>query len=179
MSDTPKLSPEELLKGLFFRVQGVLQSAQEIALTGAGQVRRGVFPHGTGFNGVYGFTVKADVGRPSVTVEPFGNLRTDASGQPVVQEYLEPRTELTEDAGQYLIVAEVPGVAAQDVKLNVAGSLLTFTAERGGRRYRKEVALPADARMDQVLHACLDGLLEIRIAKTTPASQAGTAPPPS
>jgi HSP20 family protein len=165
MSDTPKLSPEDLVKGLFHSMQAVLKAAHDVALTGADQVRRGVFPHGTGVNGVYGVTFKADLGRPSLTIEPFGNLRADASGEPIVDDYTEPRTDFTEEPGQYLIVAEVPGVAAEDVKFEITAQTLTVTAVRGGRKYRKELTLPENAAMGHVLHACHDGLLEIRVAK--------------
>jgi HSP20 family protein len=165
MTDTTNRSPEELFKNLFHNVHGVLQSAGNIALAGADQVRKGVFPHGTGLRGIYGFTVRADLGRPNFRIEPFGNVRPDASGQPVVQDYMEPRTEVTEETEQYLIVSEVPGVAPEDIKLEVNGPTIAFSAERGGRKYRKEVVLPANADTNQVLHACHDGLLEIRIKK--------------
>jgi len=166
MAENSNPTAEELLKNLFHSIQGVLHSAGDIAMAGADQVRKGVFPRGTGLNGVYGVTVRADLGRPSVRVEPFGNVRADASGQPTVAEYSEPRTDITEEPEQYLIVAELPGIAAEDVKLETRGCALTFTGERGGRKYRKELTLPANADMMQILHACHDGLLEIRVAKT-------------
>jgi HSP20 family protein len=165
MSDNPKLTPEDLVKGLFQSMQTVLKAAHDVALTGADQVRKGVFPRGTGISGVYGVTFKADLGRPSLTIEPFGNLQPDASGQPVVQDWTEPRTEFADESENYVVVAEVPGVAAEDVKFDVTGQVFTFTAERGGRKYRKEITLPDNAASACVLHTCHDGLLEVRIGK--------------
>src|SRR5258708_33998844 len=107
MSEPEKRLPEELVASLIGGLQSVFHSVQTMASSGAQQVRQTVFPSGTGFNGVYGFTLKADLGKPSVTVEPFGNVQADAAtGRTVVAGYREPPTEIAEDAA---VVAATPG----------------------------------------------------------------------
>ena len=137
-----------------------------MASSGAQQVRQTVFPSGTGLNGVYGFTLRADLGKPSVTVEPFGNVQADAAtGRPVVLDHMEPPTEVAEDVAVFVITAEMPGVGADDVRVEVKDRTLVITAEKGRRKYRKEVALPPACSTEILSRTCQDGVLEIRVAK--------------
>ncbi len=165
MSETDKRPAEDLVKNLFGGLQSVIESVQHLAVNKADQVRKGVFPSGTGLHGVYGFTIRADLGRPSVSVEPFGNVQRGERGEAVVREYVEPRVEFGDDAGSFVITAEIPGVGPEDVRLNVFGSTLTISAEKGIRKYRKEITLPSYANIETMLHACRDGVLEVRFGR--------------
>ncbi|MFL5342883.1 MAG: Hsp20/alpha crystallin family protein [Gemmataceae bacterium] len=165
MSESEKRPAEDLVKGLFSGLQSVIESVQHLAISKADQVRKGVFPSGTGLHGVYGFTIRADLGKPALVVEPFGNVRRGESGEAVVTEYVEPRVEVGEDAGAFVITAEMPGVGPEDVHLSVFGSTLTITAERGKRKYRKEIPLPPAANVETMLHAHRDGVLEVRFGR--------------
>ena len=85
-----------------------------------------------GFKGVYGFSVKVGRGGSGVRVEPFGNLRRDRqTGEAAVHEVREPVTDVFEEPGGILIVAEMPGVSAAEVKLEIAGDVLTLKAAAG------------------------------------------------
>jgi HSP20 family protein len=114
--------------------------------------------------GVYGFTVKVGLGdQGGLKVEPFGNVHTDkASGKAVVQEVREPMVDVFEESDFVLIVAEMPGVAAEDVKLEVNGDVLTISAEQAERKYRKEVLLPGPLSRDKMKVACNNGVIEIK-----------------
>jgi HSP20 family protein len=171
MNDTDKRPAEDLVKGLFNGLQSVMDSVQHLAISKADQARRGVFPRGTGLHGVYGFTIRADLGKPALTIEPFGNVRRGADGEAEVSEYVEPRIEVGDDAGSYVITAEVPGVGPEDVRLSLFGATLTITAEKGTRKYQKEISLPSSVNIETMLHACRDGVLEVRFAKL-PSPQA-------
>lgn len=116
--------------------------------------------------GIYGFTVKVGLGDDRPHVEPFGNIRKDRkSGHTVVQEVREPVVDVFEEEDHVLVVAEMPGVSAEDVKIAVEDHMLTITAERGDKKYRKEVALPASCAREKMHVSCNNGVVEIKCGK--------------
>lgn len=121
---------------------------------------------------VSGFTIRTGLGKDAgnggadIKVEPFGNVRKDAkTGQTVVHEAREPLVDVFDEADHILVVAELPGVTAEDVKLDLAGDVLTLEASRGEKKYRKEVHLPAACDAAKMTHACGNGVLEVRLGK--------------
>ncbi|HYL36418.1 MAG TPA: Hsp20/alpha crystallin family protein [Bryobacteraceae bacterium] len=153
-----------ILKGLADLVEkldDLAESGGEISKTG--EIR------GTGqeVKGIYGYTVKVGLGDEKPRVEPFGNIRKDSkSGRTVVEEVREPVVDVFEEEGHVLVMAEMPGVSAEDVRLDVAGDLLTVSAERGDKKYRKEVLLPESFSPEQIQVSCNNGVVEIRCAKS-------------
>ncbi|MCW2313324.1 Hsp20/alpha crystallin family protein [Rhodoferax antarcticus] len=117
--------------------------------------------------GVYGFSVKTGLGGDrSVKVEPFGNIRKDErSGRVEVQEIREPMTDLFDEPTHILIVAEVPGITQEDVRLEIHDDILTLAAERGEKKYHKEMLLPTSFSADQMSFTCRGGIVEIRLNK--------------
>ncbi len=116
--------------------------------------------------GIYGFTVKVGIGGEGVKVEPFGNIRRDEeSGRSVVQEVREPAVDVFEERDHTLVVAEMPGIGAEDVRLEVNDDLLTITAEKGDKKYKKEVLLPESFSREKMQVSCANGVLEIRCGK--------------
>ncbi len=116
--------------------------------------------------GIYGFTVKVGLGDQGARVEPFGNIRTDkATGQAVVEEIREPVVDLFEEKDHLLIVAEMPGIGAGDVRLEVKDDVLTITAAKGDKKYRKEVLLPGNYPKEKMGLSCNNGVLEIKCVK--------------
>lgn len=117
-------------------------------------------------NGVYGFSIKSGLGEKGVKVEPFGNIRRDEEhGQVEVQEIREPMVDVFDEPEQLLIVAEVPGIMQEDVQLELHEDVLVLAAEKGEKKYRKEVLLPAICSSDKMSFSCRNGILEIRIIK--------------
>jgi HSP20 family protein len=116
--------------------------------------------------GIYGFTVKVGLGDDRPHVEPFGNIRKDRkSGHTVVQEVREPVVDVFEEEDHVLVVAEMPGVSAEDVKIAVEDNLLTITAARGDKKYRKEVPLPASCAREKMHVSCNNGVVEIKCVR--------------
>jgi HSP20 family protein len=106
------------------------------------------------------------LGEQGVKVEPFGNLRKDErSGVVEVQEIREPMTDLFDEPTHILIVAEVPGVTQEDVRLELHDDILTLAAERGEKKYRKEMLLPVSFSADKMSFTCHGGIVEIRLNK--------------
>lgn len=114
----------------------------------------------------YGFSVKTMNNGQDVKVEPFGNFKRDENtGDAVVHEVREPMADVMDEADGTVIVLEMPGIAAGDVKLIAAGDVLTITADRGSKRYRKELLLPATFDTAKMAVTCNNGVVEIRCGK--------------
>jgi HSP20 family protein len=79
-----------------------------------------------------------------------------------VQETREPHIDIFEEAGFTLILAELPGVSRQDIKLTLQDDLLTISATRDQRRYYKEILLPGPHNRHRLRFTCNNGILEIR-----------------
>jgi HSP20 family protein len=77
--------------------------------------------------------------------------------------------DVFEEEDQTLVVAEMPGVVAEDIRLDFRDHILTLSAERGQKRYRKEVLLSGDFDPGQVTVSCHNGVAEVRCLKPTSA----------
>ncbi len=121
--------------------------------------------HRTGreLKGIYGFTVKVGSGDEGPTLEPFGNIRRDVkSGRTEVQEVREPPVDIFEEGDHLLVQAELPGIGKEDVRIEAKDDVLTISAQRGDRNYRKEVLLPRNLSPKKVQISCHNGILEIK-----------------
>jgi HSP20 family protein len=149
-----------ILKGL----GDLVEKLGDLSKTGEQLSRTGEI-HGSGkeVKGIYGFTVKVGLGDDRPRVEPFGNIRQDReSGHTVVQEVREPVVDVFEEEDHVLVVAEMPGVTVEDVQITVESDLLTISAARGDKKYRKEVLLPASSTREKTQVACNNGVVEIK-----------------
>ena len=152
-----------MLKGL----GDIFEKLNELAETGREMSKTGeIRGSGKDVKGIYGFTVKVGLGEDKPRIEPFGNIRKDAkSGRTVVQEVREPVVDVFEERDHVLVVAEMPGISADNVQLAVEDDLLTISAERGDKKYRKEVLLPAGFAREKMQVSCNNGVVEIKCAK--------------
>jgi len=117
--------------------------------------------------GIYGFTVKVGLGNDQPRVEAFGNIRQDArSGRTVVQEVREPVVDVFEEKDHVLVVAEMPGISAEDIHIEIDGDLLTLSAARGDKKYRKEVQLPGSFSRANAEVSCNNGVIEIKCRRS-------------
>jgi HSP20 family protein len=51
-------------------------------------------------------------------------------------------TDIFEEENKIRVIAELPGVNEDDIRLNLNGETLFISASRGALRYRKQVKLP-------------------------------------
>jgi HSP20 family protein len=116
--------------------------------------------------GIYGFTVKVGLGDEGPRIEPFGNIRRDVkSGRTEVQEVREPMVDVFEEDDHLLVVAELPGIGKEDVRIDVKDDVLTISAEKGDKKYRKEVLLPRSISRQKMQVSCNNGILEVKCPK--------------
>jgi HSP20 family protein len=143
----------------------LVEKLGELAKTGEQLSQSGeIHGQGKGAKGIYGFTVKVGLGNDGgPRVEPFGNIRKDPqSGKTVVQEVREPVVDLFEEEDHVLVLAEMPGISVGDLKITVEDDLLTISAARGDKKYRKEVLLPASFTREKTHVTCNNGVVEIK-----------------
>jgi len=114
--------------------------------------------------GVYGFSIKTGLGGEGIKVEPFGNIRRDKStGHSVVEEVSEPLVDVFEEEGYTLLVFEIPGIGSvEDVRLEIKDDVLTLHAERGDKKYYKEILLPRSYDRQKMKVSCNNGILEVK-----------------
>lgn len=156
--------------GIFSGLGGLLDQVSKFVEQSGGAIQKsGELDSGTNrqIKGVYGFTIKTALGdKGAVKVEPFGNIKSDKEGKLVeVQHIREPMIDVFNELDHLLVVAEVPGITQEDVRLALQDDILIFTAENGDCKYHKEVLLPKSFSSSQMSWACRNGLLEVRFSK--------------
>jgi HSP20 family protein len=162
-----------LFKGLgdLIDVLGELAEKGETEITRTGEINfggtEGKKPAGEGgekkgLRGVYGLTVRTGVGGIP-RVERFGNIRATEEG-PVVEEVREPLVDVFDEAQEIVIVAELPGVSEEDVRVEVQEDIVALEAA-GQRKYAKEILLPAPVIASSLQKTYKNGILEVRLRK--------------
>ena len=116
-----------------------------------------------GMKGVYGFTVNT-AGGGSPKVETFGNIKKTPDG-PKVDVEREPITDVFDEESEIVIIAEMPGIEENDLKIDLKEDILEISAASKSRTYRKELLLPVKANMENLSRKFTNGILEIRIKK--------------
>lgn len=158
-----------LFAGLGSLIEQLGKLAEQAEQAGGVVTKTGDFNVGSDkrLKGVYGFSVKSALGEQGgVKVEPFGNIRRDEEGKLVeVHQIREPMVDVFDETDHLLIIAEVPGIMQEDVRLELKDDILIFSAEKGDSKYRKELLLPASFSSDQMSFTCRNGLLEVRLNK--------------
>jgi len=165
MTNRKKTEEVAGLGGIFKGLADLIEKLGDLAEKGERLKKAGEFQE-KDLKGVYGFSVKVgigDKGYKDVKVEPFGNVRKDErSGETVVQEIREPVVDVFEEKDYTLVVAEMPGISAADVRLEVKDDLLTIYAEKGEKKYRKEILLSRSYPREKMKVSCNNGILEIK-----------------
>ncbi len=116
-----------------------------------------------GMKGVYGFTINtAGGGYPKV--ETFGNIKKTPEG-PKVDEEREPITDIFDEKKEVVVIAEMPGIEENDLKIDLKEDILDISAAGKNRNYRKELLLPAKGKIENLSYKFKNGILEIRIKK--------------
>ncbi|WP_133512536.1 Hsp20/alpha crystallin family protein [Candidatus Thiosymbion oneisti] len=160
--DKRTLTGAAAITGMLEGLTEILDRLQQV--WGQGGEARGTGEVGRDAQGVFGFAVKVGLGKDAnLEVKPGGNIRPDAkTGETRVHETYEPVVDVFEESDHTLVVAEMPGIGAADLHLDIRDDLLEIRAESDTRRYRKEILLPRSYRPEQLESKCNNGVLEIR-----------------
>lgn len=131
-------------------------------------VRERKLPNGTNIRElgpfVYGYSVKIGPdGKPEI--REFGNVKPSRFG-PRIKEEREPLVDIIETDGEVKVVAELPGVEKNDIKLHGTEDTLTISVDIPQRKYYKEIKLPAKVNAREAKTEYKNGVLEITLPKT-------------
>jgi len=163
-----KKRPSEGQKGfglgdIFKGIGNLIDLLAEMEAEGKTEVTKTGEIGGKELKGVYGFSVKIGLGGLP-TIETFGNIKETKEG-PVVEEVREPLVDVFDEGDSFRIIAELPGVEAGDIKVDLKDDILIIAAERGDRKYHKEVLLPSRAEAGPPILMYRNGILEVRLKK--------------
>ena len=112
---------------------------------------------------VYGYSIKIGPdGKPEI--REFGNVKPSRFG-PKVKEEREPLVDIVETDNEIQVVAELPGVEKEDIKLHGTEDSLVISVDNPQRKYYKEVNLPAKVNVKEAKTQYKNGVLEIRLPK--------------
>lgn len=155
--------------GILGGLSDLVQKLADLAEKGKELKASGEFPGSAGdkeMKAVYGFNVKFGLdkkGSDRIKVEPFGNVTKDKeSGRTVVHEVREPLVDVFEEDDHILVVAEMPGIGPKDAKIDLKDDVLTISASKKDKKYRKEILLPRACDKDKMTISCNNGMLEIK-----------------
>lgn len=123
---------------------------------------------------IYGFrvTIGPD-GKP--IVEEFGNVR-NYKGKPMISEEREPLVDVIEKGDEIRVIAEVPGVDKDKVKVKITdgGTKLIIQATGEDRKYYKEIELPAQVDDKTAKATYNNGVLQVIMKKVKGKEEEGT-----
>ncbi|NHJ12560.1 MAG: Hsp20/alpha crystallin family protein [Candidatus Thorarchaeota archaeon] len=110
----------------------------------------------------------------------FGfSMRMGPDGKPIIQRFgntpapdgirmtpeLEPLVDVIEEGDEIVVVAELPGVSNDEIKIRVKGKELTIKVENPEKPYNKTLNLPAEVSKEDAKSTIRNGVLEIRLKK--------------
>jgi len=116
---------------------------------------------------VYGYSVKIGPdGKP--LIREFGNIKPGpgAGRKPLnLQEQREPLVDIVEDEDTVKVVAELPGVERDDIKLYLTEKTLTISVDAPQSKYHKELDLPVEVDENSARSTYRNGVLETVMSK--------------
>ncbi len=116
---------------------------------------------------VYGYSVTVGPDRKP-QVREFGNIKPETRmGRPQVnvREQREPLVDVLETDGEVKVIAELPGVEKENIKLHGTEKTFTISVDTPQRKYYKEVATPTEIDPKQAKSAYRNGVLEVTVPK--------------
>lgn len=117
----------------------------------------------------------------------FAPAETRSFAAPAQAAMISPSIDVHEDEQAYIVSAELPGIEQKDIELNLRDNVLTVCGEKrsehkeeeAGRRYaersygrfERTIPFPAEIDADHVEASCQNGVLKIRLPKSTRAQE--------
>jgi len=123
---------------------------------------------------VYGYsmTIGPD-GKPHV--KEFGNVKPSAMGKTsrMITSEREPLIDITTTDNEIKIVAEMPGVKKENIKVNAYDSSMEIITDDPQRKYHEVIDLPPEADIGNVRSTYSNGILEITFGKKSQSKHNG------
>lgn len=155
------------LGGIFKGLGGIIESIsklgsefEDIDITKTGEIK-GLAEK---LKGHYGFTIRTMAGG-KVGVEPFGNIHKTEKG-PVITEEREPLVDIFDEEKAFKILVELPGVAENEINIELSGDILNISAEGKLRKYHKEIHITTKIKPETMAKSFKNGIMEIAFEKS-------------
>jgi HSP20 family protein len=139
------------------RIVDNLANSTENNLSGEYGERKFPNPYVLGFS----VSIRSD-GKPQVY--KFGSSQP-SSKDIEVREEREPLLDILENKKDVMIIADLPGVSKEDVKLDVTESTIKIIVNTPERSYCKKLYLPAKVQQNSLEKSYKNGVLELRLKK--------------
>ena len=157
-----------LVGGLIKGLGKFIDLVEEVEEAGGKIERKGEIKGlGEKTKGIYGFSIRTGVGeRPKI--QTFGNIRPvkeKAKPKFKITETREPMVDVFDEKDHILVVAELPGVLEESIKLDLKGDILILEAGDEKRKYSKEILLPAKVDFEEREVSFKNGVLEVKMKK--------------
>jgi HSP20 family protein len=118
---------------------------------------------------VYGYsmTIGPD-GKPKV--REFGNIKSPVGEmgsfeQPSLSAEREPLIDISSTDNEVKIVAEMPGISKEKIKVNAYDQYVEIKSEDPNRKYHKKIEVPEDIDIESARSNYNNGILEITFKK--------------
>jgi len=117
---------------------------------------------------VYGYSMKIGPdGKP--VIREFGNMKPAFGGEgrpPLdLHDQREPLIDVVDEGNLIKIIAELPGVEKNDIKLYATSKTLTISVDNPQRKYYKELELPSEVDESSARSTYKNGILETTLTK--------------
>ena len=122
---------------------------------------------------IYGYSVTVGPdGKPEI--REFGNIKPQEHGKQhfEITDKREPLVDIIEEDNKIRIIAEMPGVEKEQIKIELVNAKLQISVE-GDKKYFKSIDLPAKVDPEQTKASYKNGILEVTLSKTKPVAKSG------
>lgn len=116
-----------------------------------------------GMKAMYGISLKGTIGGKPI-IETFGNVKHTPKGA-VVTGDREPIVDVFDEKDSVVVVAEMPGIQKEDIKLELKENTMDISAKSADRSYKKKVAIPKGTKGEISEYSYQSGLLKVIIKK--------------
>jgi len=118
---------------------------------------------------IWGWSMTMGPDRKPV-VREFGNLKPSIRAQPWeppfnLKEEREPLVDVLEDEREIKVIAELPGVEKEDIRLHATERTLTILVDAKERKYQKELELPTEVDPKSARSSYKNGVLEVTLRR--------------
>ena len=115
----------------------------------------------------YSMTIGAD-GKPRI--REFGNVKRSRFGfsgmsPPEVTGEIEPLVDVTTTDSEVKVVAEMPGISKDKIKINVYDNTVEVRSEDPQRKYHRTIEIPQESNIETATSSYNNGILEITFKK--------------
>jgi len=134
--------------------------------------REGQAGNDRGVKAVYGYSLRVGGAGGKPVVQHFGNVKDGDHGATVDQQR-EPMIDVFDEGDHIQLVAELPGVDESDIRFALRHDVLELSAQRGDRRYYKEILLPSAVSLTGSKASYNNGVFELTLPKNPEAGPTG------